>query len=99
MEWAYANGYDDNKPSRECSLDRIDTNGNYCPENCKWSTIIEQANNKRSNHFLEYCGEKKTIAEWARLFGFSYKVLFQRIHRGWSVKRALETPIGADKWH
>lgn len=99
MKWAYENGYDESKEARECSLDRVDTNGNYEPQNCKWSTLIEQANNKRNNHILEYHGEKMTLAQWARKLGFSYCVLFQRIYRGWSVERALETPTGADKWH
>lgn len=99
MEWSYANGYDEKKSSRELSLDRKDTNGDYCPENCKWSTIIEQANNKRSNHILEYRGEKKTVAEWAREFDIPYKTLVQRIYRGWSIEKAFEAPIGDDIWH
>lgn len=99
MEWAYKNGYDETKSSRDYSLDRKDTDGDYSPDNCKWSTIIEQANNKRSNHILEYRGEKKTVAEWAREFDIPYKTLIQRIYRGWGCERALETPVGDDIWH
>lgn len=99
MRWAYGNGFKESKNSRGYSLDRIDTNGDYCPENRKWSTSIEQANNKRNNHVLEYNGQKKTIAEWSREFDIPYGVLSQRIYRGWTIERALETPVGDDIWH
>lgn len=99
MEWEYKNGFDENLEATDCSIDRINTNGNYCPENCKWSNIYEQANNKRSNHILEYRSEKKTMAQWARELEIPYSTLSQRIRRGWSTQRALETPIGDDKWH
>lgn len=93
-DWAFANGYKEG-----LSIDRINVDGNYEPSNCKWPTLIEQANNKRSNHRLIYHGESKTIAEWARECDIPYGVLSQRIYRHWSVERALETPVGADKWH
>lgn len=73
------------------TLDRIDSNGNYEKDNCKWSTHKEQANNMSRNHYLEYKGEKLTISQWADKQGLPYNTLTARIRRGWSIERALTT--------
>lgn len=62
-EWADKTGYDENAPRGQYTIDRIDNNGNYCPENCQWKTMLEQANNKRNTRMIEYNGEKKSILE------------------------------------
>lgn len=71
MEWAYENGYDENAKRGECTLDRIDPNGNYCPENCRWVGLDVQANNKTDNVYLEYNGVVDTLSNHARRVGIS----------------------------
>jgi hypothetical protein len=77
------------RPSSGHSLDRIDNDGNYCKENCKWSTKTEQANNKRSNRFLEISGDKKTIADWSRVSGVSPNTIIKRLMYGWTPFKAV----------
>lgn len=57
------------KPSKKHSLDRIDVNGNYCPENCRWAIPFVQTRNKRSNRWLEHNGLKMILQDWAEYFG------------------------------
>ena len=84
-DWAMSNGYND-----KLSIDRIDANGDYTPNNCRWATFTEQANNKRNNHYLTCNGKTMTMAEWSRESGVPYKVLIGRINRlGWSVEDAI----------
>lgn len=92
-KWAVLKGYDPNAPYGECTLDRIDVNGDYTPQNCRWITNKEQQNNRRNNRYLEYNGEIKTMMEWAEQVGIKYATLRYRLKRGWSVERALETPV------
>lgn len=75
-DWAYENGY-----SEELTIDRVDVNGDYTPENCRWVSAEKQANNKRTNHFVEHNGERKTISEWAKELGFPYSKLKYRIQK------------------
>lgn len=64
------------------TLDRIDSNGDYSPDNCRWVTIREQQQNKRSNVFFEVNGVSLPVAEWARRYGLNRTVLMKRIRRG-----------------
>jgi hypothetical protein len=87
-KWALANGYKEG-----LSIDRIDANGNYERNNCKWSTAKEQANNKRNNHFITCEGETHTLAEWADIKGLDYGCLESRLNNlGWDIKTALNRP-------
>lgn len=92
-EWAYANGYDENAKLKACTIDRIDTNGNYCPENCRWVSMKVQGNNTRRNHILTYRGEEHTISEWSVILGINYKTIMMRLNLGWSVEKTFETPV------
>lgn len=70
------------KPSSSHSLERINVNGNYCPENCKWGTPFEQANNTRRNVFIEYKGLRLTQSQWARKTGLSETIICIRRKSG-----------------
>ena len=73
------------------SLDRIDTNGNYEPNNVRWASLQTQNNNKRNNRLLTYDGRTQTVAQWAREMNIPYSRLISRIYIGWSVEKALTT--------
>ena len=78
------------------SLDRIDLNGNYTPENCRWADGIAQATNRSIVRLFEYRGESLTIPELARRYGIKKSTLSMRIYGyGWDVQRAVETPVRA----
>lgn len=88
---SFANFLEDmgDPPTNGHSIERIDTNGDYTPDNCKWATSSEQANNTRANHLLEIDGKTMTMAEAAREFGITYAALSSRIYRGWPIRQAL----------
>ncbi len=75
------------------SLDRTDVDGDYCKDNCKWSTQKTQMLNTRRNHHLSFDGETRTISEWSDLVGLEYKVIHSRIQHGWTAERALTEPV------
>ena len=89
FDWSMANGYADN-----LTIDRIDVDGDYSPENCRWADKFQQANNRSNNHYITYNGETKTMREWSRELEMSYTTLRKRINAGWDVKVAFERPIG-----
>ncbi len=75
--WALNNGYEEG-----LSIERIDVNGNYCPENCTWATQMEQCNNMRRNIYVTYLGKTQTLAQWARELSRCYESVRDSYLRG-----------------
>ena len=92
-KWMLDNGYDESLPRGEQTIDRIDTNGDYCPDNCRLITISKQQRNKENNVFYEFNGEKHLLSEWSEILGIDYLILKSRVgDYGWTIKEALENP-------
>lgn len=90
-KWAINNSYKHN-----LSIDRIDNEKGYFPENCKWSTPKEQARNRRNSRILVYQKQSKTLAEWSEVIGLSSATIRKRIDAGWSINEAFKTPINTN---
>lgn len=91
-KWAYETGYDPNLDGKtEQSLDRIDNDGDYCPENCKWSTAKEQQKNRECTSLYLYEGELYSASEFADKFNISDKsYVYRRVYNGQSLKQILD---------
>lgn len=88
--WARANGYAD-----DLTIERIDVNGNYEPDNCTWIPLAKQARNRRTTHWVYFDGREMSLAEACEINNMPYKQVFERItKRHWPVDLALTTPIG-----
>jgi len=86
-EWSMTHGYSEN-----LTLDRIDNDGDYTPDNCRWTDSYTQAANKRNNHCITLNGQTKILAEWCRIYNISPVCVVGRLHRGWSEMNALTIP-------
>lgn len=84
--WALANGYND-----DLTIDRIDVNGGYKPNNCRWITIQEQAKNRRSNHYITHNGKTQNISDWSKELGINRTTLTRKLKKGMSIKQITES--------
>ena len=87
-EWTMSHGYKEG-----LTIDRIDVNGNYEPNNCRWITNTEQQNNKTNNILITYDGKTRTPTQWGRELNISPRIIRYRYKKGWSVKDCLFTPV------
>lgn len=87
QDWALANGYRD-----DLTIDRIDVNAGYSPDNCRWVTNKAQQNNKRDNVYITIGEQTKTMKQWSEYYGVSYGMVKARRKRGWPQERWFEPP-------
>lgn len=98
-KWARENGFDPNAKPMDCTIDRIDNDKGYSPENCRWVDFRTQARNRSDNRVLEFNGEKHIMTDWAKMFGLKKTTLRKRLNSGWSIEDALTKPIEKCKSH
>lgn len=83
-DWAIQNGYDEN-----LEIDRIDNDGNYEPDNCRWQSRVVQVRNRSNTVYLEHDRLKKPLKEWCEMYGVNYKLAHQRYRKGWDFERVF----------
>ena len=87
-KWAIEKGY-----RNDLSIDRIDVNKGYCPENCRWADRVTQANNTRFNLYIEFRGKIQSAEMWGKELGFPRGLISRRLRKGWDIERALTEPV------
>lgn len=88
-EWSIKNGY-----KEDLSIDRIDNDKGYSPENCRWESKLTQSRNRRSSRIVEIKGKTKTFSEWCQLYGINRSTAVDRLRNGWDEIEAITTPVG-----
>lgn len=95
-DWAHDNGYDENAPKGQCTIDRIDVNGNYEPSNCHWVDITyqQQSEHKRIRNPIVINGVAHSLKDWCRIYGINYATVQCRVYdNGWDKVKAITTPL------
>lgn len=87
-DWSINNGYKEG-----LTIDRIDVNGNYEPNNCRWISQKQQTRNRRNTKYITYKGEFKPLAEWCEIYNINYNKVYSRLYRNWSIEKALELEV------
>lgn len=85
------------RPTSQHQIDRIDNDGPYSPDNCRWASRSEQARNQSRKRLLTFNGKTLSMIEWSERLCVPYPLLRSRIHRGWTVERALTEPVHSGK--
>lgn len=91
-EWAMNNGYNPDAPKGECTINRIDNDGPYSPDNCEWVNMKTQMNNTSMNNYITCNGETHTLQEWADKNNINFSTIENRLCSGWPIEKALFTP-------
>lgn len=92
-KWAIEHGYDSSAPRGKYTIDRIDPDGDYSPQNCRLITQKEQSNNKRNNRRIEFNGETHTVSEWSEITGIPANTIHDRLrYPKWSIEDVLYKP-------
>lgn len=84
FDWAFRNGYQD-----DLTIDRIDNNGNYSPNNCRWVSQKVQQNHRSNNRKLTCRGESHTLGEWSSISGVKLSTIWARLNKGWNTEEAI----------
>lgn len=88
VEWAINNGY-----KYGLSIDRIDNDKGYSPDNCRWVTLAENNQNRRDTRFYTINGVTKNMTQWCNIYSINWSTVDRRLKLGWDVERAFTAPI------
>lgn len=95
LDWDYFQNFleDMGECPEGLTLDRIDSAGDYCPDNCRWATMKEQQRNRRNNRLLTHNGQTRCLSEWSEIFQLRPGTLLKRLALGWPTEKALTYPV------